>query len=127
VSKLIEEQYQRAVQMLRENKDKLTSLAEKLLEKEVIFKEDLIVIFGERPWDKLTPAEKIQEAGKTDKENSEDKKPSDSDETSKDKTDTSEEQKKTSLEDDTNNKSSKDENDVEEDKSMDSEDTTAKN
>jgi hypothetical protein len=37
---------------LRENRDKLEALAEKLLEKEVIFKEDLVAIFGERTWDK---------------------------------------------------------------------------
>jgi ATP-dependent metalloprotease FtsH len=52
VSKLIEEQYQRALTFLRENRDKLEALAEKLLEKEVIFKEDLVAIFGERTWDK---------------------------------------------------------------------------
>jgi len=50
VSKMIEAQYQRALQILTENKDKLTALAEKLLTTEVIFKEDLIEIFGERPW-----------------------------------------------------------------------------
>lgn len=60
VSKMIEEQYQRALQILRENKDKLSALANKLLEKEVIFKEDLIEIFGERPWD-VSPSEKIEE------------------------------------------------------------------
>lgn len=51
VSKMIEEQYQRAIALLSANKDKLEKLANKLLEKEVIFKEDLIAIFGERPWD----------------------------------------------------------------------------
>ena len=50
VSKLIESQYQRALNILTENKEKLTLLAEKLLESEVIFKEDLISIFGERQW-----------------------------------------------------------------------------
>ena len=50
VSKIIENQYQRALRLLSENQDKLTSLANKLLEKEVIFKEDLIEIFGDRPW-----------------------------------------------------------------------------
>ena len=50
VSKLIESQYQRALTILTENEDKLTLLAEKLLEREVIFKEDLVTIFGERPW-----------------------------------------------------------------------------
>ncbi|HMB61746.1 MAG TPA: hypothetical protein VKN36_01645, partial [Eudoraea sp.] len=50
--KLIEEQYKRAVDVLKKNKDKLTILAERLLEKEVIFKEDLEKIFGKRPFDK---------------------------------------------------------------------------
>lgn len=51
ISKLIEEQYQRAIQILSENKDKLTTLAELLLEKEVIFKKDLEVIFGKRAFE----------------------------------------------------------------------------
>lgn len=51
VSKLIEFQYQRALTILSENRDKLTQLAEKLLVSEVIFKEDLVTIFGERPWE----------------------------------------------------------------------------
>jgi cell division protease FtsH len=50
VSKLIEFQYQRALSLLEENKDKLDLLAEKLLAVEVLFKEDLVEIFGERPW-----------------------------------------------------------------------------
>jgi len=52
VSKMIESQYQRALNLLAENKDKLTELAEKLLSSEVIFKEDLVAIFGQRKWDK---------------------------------------------------------------------------
>lgn len=52
VSKLVESQYQRALKLLEDNKDKLDLLASKLLEKEVIFKEDLIAIFGKRLWDK---------------------------------------------------------------------------
>src|SRR3989338_190493 len=50
VSKMIEVQYRRAIKILSENKDKLTLLADKLLEKEVIFKEDLEDIFGKRAW-----------------------------------------------------------------------------
>lgn len=50
VSTLIEKQYQRAIKLLQENKDKLEALAQKLLEKEVIFKDDLEAIFGERQW-----------------------------------------------------------------------------
>ena len=52
ISKIIEEQYQRAIKVLTENKDKLTTLAERLLEKEVIFKEDLEKIFGKRNFEK---------------------------------------------------------------------------
>ena len=52
VSDLIEGQYQRAITILTENKDKLIQLADLLCEKEVIFKEDLEVIFGKRPFDK---------------------------------------------------------------------------
>jgi ATP-dependent Zn protease len=52
VSIIIETQYQRALQILRDNQDKLTLLADKLLEFEVIFKEDLEEIFGKRQWEK---------------------------------------------------------------------------
>jgi cell division protease FtsH len=51
VSKMIEEQYQRALKILSDNEDKLRKLADKLLTSEVIFKEDLVEIFGKRPWD----------------------------------------------------------------------------
>ena len=51
ISSIIEQQYQRALNILRENKDKLTTLAELLLEREVIFNEDLEHIFGKRPHD----------------------------------------------------------------------------
>jgi ATP-dependent metalloprotease FtsH len=63
-SKIIEAQYERAKQLLRENRDKLEALAEKLLQKEVIFKDDLVEIFGERPWDALEPEEQLKEAAK---------------------------------------------------------------
>ena len=52
ISDIIEQQYQRAVHILEENKDKLTLLAEELLEKEVIFKDNLEKIFGRRPHEK---------------------------------------------------------------------------
>jgi cell division protease FtsH len=57
VSKLIEGQYQRALQLLEANKDKLAQLAERLLTSEVIFKEDLEAIFGKRPWDPIIEME----------------------------------------------------------------------
>jgi len=59
-SALIEGQYTRAKQILRDNQDKLTALAEELLKHEVIFKENLETIFGKRPW--LTSEEKVQAA-----------------------------------------------------------------
>ncbi|MEL1241407.1 ATP-dependent zinc metalloprotease FtsH [Flavobacterium flavipallidum] len=52
ISLLIESQYQRAIQILEENKDKLYQLADILIEKEVIFKDDLETIFGKRNFDK---------------------------------------------------------------------------
>ena len=52
ISAIIEEQYERAIKILEENKDKLTELAEELLEKEVIFKDNLERIFGKRPYEK---------------------------------------------------------------------------
>ncbi|MEY3048155.1 MAG: hypothetical protein RL365_193 [Bacteroidota bacterium] len=58
VSKLIESQYQRALNILTENREKLELLAEKLLVDEVIFKENLEEIFGKRQWE---PAEIIEE------------------------------------------------------------------
>ena len=51
ISKIIETQYARALQILADNKDKLDALAAKLLEKEVIFREDLEEVFGQRAWD----------------------------------------------------------------------------
>ncbi|MEM9363569.1 MAG: ATP-dependent zinc metalloprotease FtsH [Bacteroidota bacterium] len=52
ISKIIEKQYQRAIDLLKKNKDKLTELADRLLDKEVIFKDDLEKIFGKRPFEK---------------------------------------------------------------------------
>jgi ATP-dependent metalloprotease FtsH len=51
ISKMIEAQYLRAIELLDQNREKLTVLAELLLEKEVIFKDDLLEIFGKRPFD----------------------------------------------------------------------------
>jgi len=48
ISKLIESSYTRAKEILIENKEKLNQLAEILIEKEVIFAEDLEAIFGKR-------------------------------------------------------------------------------
>jgi cell division protease FtsH len=50
ISSIVEEQYQRAISILTEHKKELTILAELLMEKEVIFEDDLRRIFGERPF-----------------------------------------------------------------------------
>jgi len=52
ISNIIESCYQRAVKLLKDNIDKLKQLAQVLIEKEVIFREDLENIFGKRPFDK---------------------------------------------------------------------------
>jgi cell division protease FtsH len=51
ISNIIELQYNRACNILKKNKSKLKQLAERLLEKEVIFKDDLFNILGERPFE----------------------------------------------------------------------------
>jgi len=66
ISNLIEVQYQRALDLLEKNKDKLTELAEELLEKEVIFKESLERIFGERPFKKDIENKKLENQEKND-------------------------------------------------------------
>lgn len=58
VSKLIDKAYKRTKEILTQNKHLLKQLAELLLEKEVIFKEDLERIFGVRPFPK--PEEKVE-------------------------------------------------------------------
>ena len=50
ISEIIEKQYVRAIDLLETHKDKLTLLAEVLLKKEVIFRDDLESIFGKRPF-----------------------------------------------------------------------------
>lgn len=51
VSKLIESAYSRAKQLLSDNKENLEKIAKLLLEREVIFKEDLEEIMGKRPFE----------------------------------------------------------------------------
>ncbi|MBS1571403.1 MAG: ATP-dependent zinc metalloprotease FtsH [Bacteroidetes bacterium] len=76
IKAIIENQYQRALDILTKHSDKLHALAEKLLEKEVIFREDLEEIFGKRAWDP-----ELTEKPLTDIEDSETKKDSDIPET----------------------------------------------
>ena len=51
VKKLVEKAYQEALEILSNHRDGLTQLAQKLIDKEVIFSDDLEAIFGKRPWD----------------------------------------------------------------------------
>lgn len=50
VKQLIAEQYSRAKEILTLHKEGHNKLAELLIEKEVIFAEDVEAIFGKRPW-----------------------------------------------------------------------------
>ena len=58
ISLIIEKQYNRALKILQKNKKKLIQLAELLLKKEVIFKDNLEEIFGKRPFKKDQNSEK---------------------------------------------------------------------
>ncbi|MGX1024014.1 ATP-dependent zinc metalloprotease FtsH [Psychroflexus sp. MBR-150] len=61
ISKIIETQYQRALSILEKHKKELKKLAELLIEREVIFKDDMEDIFGKRPFKKpemITPKHK---------------------------------------------------------------------
>lgn len=55
--KIIEQQYERAQQLLRDKRTELDALAKLLLEKEVLFKDDLEALIGKRPFDKEVPTE----------------------------------------------------------------------
>ena len=60
VLKMINEQYERAKQILTEHKDGHAQLAQLLIDREVIFAEDVEKIFGPRPWQ--SRAEELLEA-----------------------------------------------------------------
>jgi len=74
--RMVDESYDTAKKVLRENKEGFTKLAELLLEKEVIFSEDLENIFGKRKGTQLPgqekdelPANGIKAQGEDDKQN----------------------------------------------------------
>ena len=50
VKRMVNEQYERAKQILSEHKEQHNELAQLLIDKEVIFAEDVERIFGKRPW-----------------------------------------------------------------------------
>jgi cell division protease FtsH len=63
VKNLVEDSYAKALAILKKNRKGLDKLAAKLLEKEVIFSDDLEEIFGKRPWGQ--PVSLLKEIGKT--------------------------------------------------------------
>ena len=60
VMRMINEQYERAKQILTEHKEGHAQLAQLLIDREVIFAEDVEKIFGKRPW--TSRAEELLEA-----------------------------------------------------------------
>ena len=71
VSKMVEQAYQEAIKILTEHRDGLTQLANKLIDEEVIFGEDLEVIFGKRPWgskEELPKAEPVAQVAEAEQE-----------------------------------------------------------
>ena len=60
VLKMIDEQYQRAKRILTEHREGHAQLAQLLIDREVIFAEDVERIFGKRPW--TSRAEELLEA-----------------------------------------------------------------
>ena len=63
VTAIINQQYERAKAILREKTEGHAKLTQVLLEREVIFTEDLETIFGKRPW--ISRTEEILESNKT--------------------------------------------------------------
>ena len=62
VSKIIEKAYLKSVDLLTSHREQLDRLAQKLLEKEVIFKDDLEEILGPRQWKERNPANELKPA-----------------------------------------------------------------
>ena len=69
VKRMINEQYERAKQVLTDQKEGHNQLAQLLMEKEVIFAEDVERIFGKRPWASRSEEIMNQEAKTLPKEN----------------------------------------------------------
>ena len=67
VKRIVNEQYQRAKDIILSHRDQLLQLAEMLVEHEVVFTEDVEAIFGKRPWksrtDELLEEQRKEEEG----------------------------------------------------------------
>jgi ATP-dependent metalloprotease FtsH len=69
IKNMINEAYYTTKEILMNNKEKLTSLAEKLLDKEVIFRDDLELIFGKRPFEsREQQLEKVEKEKQTEEQ-----------------------------------------------------------
>ncbi len=79
IKALVEKAYDRAVSLLEENREKLEKLAGRLLEKEVIFSEDLEEVFGKRIWDEEKRLGENGNDGENEKPETSDQKPETSD------------------------------------------------
>jgi cell division protease FtsH len=70
VKQIIEQQFTLATEVLKNNREGLTKLAEQLLDKEVIFSEDLEKIFGKRKFGEQEPekatSRKVEESATSD-------------------------------------------------------------
>jgi len=53
IKNIVETQFERALDLLKSKRDVLDKLAERLIEREVIFKDDLEEILGKRPFEKI--------------------------------------------------------------------------
>jgi len=97
VSDIIEEQYQRAIELLTKNKEGLVKLGKVLLEREVIFADDLESVFGKRKWESRgdTLEKEIEKDENNNKIEKEKEKIIDESKTTEDKNDIKEEENTT--------------------------------
>ncbi len=63
ISRIVEDAYLRAIKTLEDHKEGLEKLADLLIEKEVIFSDDLESVFGKRPWGITTNLLKEMQSG----------------------------------------------------------------
>ena len=69
VLRIIDEQFERAKNILKENEEGHHKIASLLLEKEVIYTEDVENILGKRPWESRTDELAREDAEQKEKEN----------------------------------------------------------
>lgn len=105
VHRIVESAYQRALSLIAEHRDQIEQLATQLYEKEVLFREDLERIFGQRPWE----ADQSNDLNRSNtSDNSNDEAASDNDEAEEVAATTKESENATDKEDDTATPENKD-------------------